>query len=318
MTKELLQDTNSVVKQRSSAACIKEGFRFITSHFRSLFHSAWVPVLVTALLMTVYFLFFIEMMVIPMPTDVSIGTMVIMYVSYVLYSLSGLLLTGRLFMLFKEFRDTGRVPRLKLTSGWKQTLKMAGRAFIFQIWIILLASPGTQLFSIIGQWLPKPQSLTGLGFMTAGLIVVAIIAFISLIPLMYTFYKYVLDGGSFMKMVGKSYARGARHRGKIVAVGILSGILVAVILGFVLLPMMIVSGAFTQSVIGILQGDESGVPSYFPWLMRITYLVSMIASVLVSIYCYSSMLYVYGSIEAQENERENYIIQQETNEQTTT
>ena len=100
--------------------------------------------------------------------------------------------------------------------------------------------------------------------------------------------------------------------------GILSGILVAVILGFVLLPMMIVSGAFTQSVIGILQGDESGVPSYFPWLMRITYLVSMIASVLVSIYCYSSMLYVYGSIEAQENERENYIIQQETNEQTTT
>ena len=140
MTKELLQDTNSVVKQRSSAACIKEGFRFITSHFRSLFHSAWAPVLVTALLMTVYFLFFIEMMVIPMPTDVSIGTMVIMYVSYVLYSLSGLLLTGRLFMLFKEFRDTGRVPRLKLTSGWKQTLKMAGRAFIFQIWIILLAS----------------------------------------------------------------------------------------------------------------------------------------------------------------------------------
>ena len=270
MTKELLQDTNNVVKQRSSAACIKEGFRFITSHFRSLFHSAWAPVLVTALLMTVYFLFFIEMMVIPMPTDVSIGTMVIMYVSYVLYSLSGLLLTGRLFMLFKEFRDTGRVPRLKLTSGWKQTLKMAGRAFIFQIWIILLASPGTKLFSIIGQWLPKPQSLTGLGFMTAGLIVVAIIAFISLIPLMYTFYKYVLDGGSFMKMVGKSYARGARHRGKIVAVGILSGILVAVILGFVLLPMMIVSGAFTQSVIGILQGDESGVPSYFPWLMRIT------------------------------------------------
>ena len=140
MTKELLQDTNSVVKQRSSAACIKEGFRFITSHFRSLFHSAWAPVLVTALLMTVYFLFFIEMMVIPMPTDVSIGTMVIMYVSYVLYSLSGLLLTGRLFMLFKEFRDTGRVPRLKLTSGWKQTQKMAGRAFIFQIWIILLAA----------------------------------------------------------------------------------------------------------------------------------------------------------------------------------
>ena len=305
------KETNIVIKQRSTAACIKEGFRLISTQLKNLLYSSWLPVLLTALFMSLYFLLFIEVMVIPMPADVGLGTLVMMYIFYVLYSLCGILLTGRLFLLFRDYRDTGRIPRLRPMQGMKDTLRMAGRAFLFQIWIILLAAPGTQLFKILLKWIPRPESLTSMSFLIAGLVVVGIIAIISLIPLVHTFYKYVLDGGSFLKMIGKSYGRGARHRGKIISVAVLSGAIITVLLGFIMLPMIIVTSAFTQSVIGVLQGDDTGVPSYFPWLMRITYLVSMVIVLLVTIYCYCTMLYAYGSIDAQENDRENYMNQQE-------
>ena len=305
------KETNIVIKQRSTAACIKEGFRLISTQLKNLLYSSWLPVLLTALFMSLYFLLFIEVMVIPMLADVGLGTLVMMYIFYVLYSLCGILLTGRLFLLFRDYRDTGRIPRLRPMQGMKDTLRMAGRAFLFQIWIILLAAPGTQLFKILLKWIPRPESLTSMSFLIAGLVVVGIIAIISLIPLVHTFYKYVLDGGSFLKMIGKSYSRGARHRGKIISVAVLSGAIITVLLGFIMLPMIIVTSAFTQSVIGVLQGDDTGVPSYFPWLMRITYLVSMVIVLLVTIYCYCTMLYAYGSIEAQENDREKYMNQQE-------
>jgi hypothetical protein len=51
-------------------------------------------------------------------------------------------------------------------------------------------------------------------------------------------------------------------------------------------------------------GDPSGTPSYFPWLTAITYVVSFLLLYFVGVFLYSSNLFAYGSIEAQEQERE--------------
>ena len=62
-----------------------------------------------------------------------------------------------------------------------------------------------------------------------------------------------------------------------------------------------------QSSLGTLVlGDASGMPSYMPWLMAITFIVCLS----FAIYCYffvlTSNLYVYGSIEAIEAEKNKY------------
>ena len=303
-----------VIKQRSTAACMKEGFSFVGKHIRNIIYSTWMYILAVAFFMAIYFVTYGKTLTTPITTEKAFGIIITLYLAYLLYNLCFLFLTGRLFHLFREFRDTQRVPRLKPFQQFKTTCSMGIRSMVFYIWIMILSAPGLQLFSTLWSWLPKPHSPFGFWAMLILLVLIAIVAFISLLPLVHTFYKYVLDGEGFLKMIGKSYGRGARHKGLIFAVSFLTGILLIIITFIIMTPFFIITLASTQSAIGVMLGDPSGTPSYFNALIYITYFITFVVIIICSFMAYASLLYLYGSIEAQEDEREKYINQTETKE----
>jgi len=309
-----ISNMDRVIKQRSAAACMKEGFSFLGKHIRNIIYSTWMYIVAVAIFMTIYFITFEKTITTPITAENALGILITLYLAYLLYNVCILFFTGRLFHLFREFRDTQKVQRLKPFQQFKTTCGMGLRSLVFYIWVMILSAPGLQLFSTLWSWIPQPHSQFGFGALAIAAMAIAIVAFISLIPLVHTFYKYVLDGGSFLKMIGKSYGRAARHKGLIIATNMLTIILLSIIMGIVMLPFIIITLASTQSAIGVLLGDEAGVPSHFNALLYITYFVTFVVIITCTIMAYATLLYLYGSIEAQEDEREKYINQTETKE----
>ena len=297
------------MKQRSAAACIHEGFAFIGRHLRALLYSTWAYLLLTAALLAPYLIIFFNTLSVPQGYELKTSVLVIMYLLYVLYNLSMQLLIGRVFHLFREYRDHGIVPRLKPFQELKTTCKMALRSFIFSVWIMILSAPGLQLMDLVIQWIPMPQGTLSLTLFIIGLVLVCVLVVICLLPLVFTYYKYVLDGEPFLQMVGKSYKQGSHYKGRMIAAILLSTILLSVILAFLMLPMLILSVASSLSNIGQMMGDPSGLPSYFQLLMGVTFFLSLAILIYVSFASYTTMFYVYGSIEAQEKERDTYLTQ---------
>lgn len=300
-------DYNIVMKQRSTAACIREGFSFIGRHLRALLKSTWTLLLLTAVTMAAYLMVMIQVRAVPEGYEVATRALVILYVAYVAYTLSTALLTGRLMTVLKAFRDTGIVPRLKIAQGWKDTIRMALRSLLFSVWIALLAAPGNQLIGLVAKLLPTPESTVTRWALIIGGIVLMVIAVISLLPLFFTYYKYVMDGGSFLRMLGPTYKKGSHHKAKILVTGILTAILLAVTTSLLLVPMLILVMASTLSAVGVMLGDPSGLPSYFTVLIATTFVVTLFVTLYINMAMGSTGLYLYGSIETQENERNQYL-----------
>jgi hypothetical protein len=70
------------------------------------------------------------------------------------------------------------------------------------------------------------------------------------------------------------------------------------------IPSIILSNVQISSAIGVSEGDASGLPTYFNVLIIITLIISMLICSFVSLWQTVVVYYLYGSIEAQNRERE--------------
>ena len=69
------------------------------------------------------------------------------------------------------------------------------------------------------------------------------------------------------------------------------------------LPMTILTGAQIYSQLGALDGDPVGVPGYFTPLFIIIATLVLFAYTYVSSWLFTSFVYLYGSIEHDEQEK---------------
>lgn len=305
------QEKNQILKPRSAAACIREGFKLIANHPVTLLTATWPCILLTAVATLLYFestvslmkKIFSEGMTDSWPLlGVSLSVLLLIVTIY--------FLIARVMLVLKYLRDNGTLARIKAFKQWRPTIGIAFNMLPFVLIEILVSA----LFSGVGvmtvRWAMAQQNMTLRLTVMALLMFVGLLILIALLPLLQTFYSYTMDGGHFLQTLRTTYRKGLRHIGKLFATNVLAVVLISVLISLVILPLEVLAMANTQSIMGVVVlGDESGMPGYMGWLSGI----AIVVCTSLAIYCYlaffTTNLYVYGSIESIEAGRNKYTIQ---------
>lgn len=305
------QEKNQILKPRSAAACIREGFKLIANHPVTLLTATWPCILLTAVATLLYF----ESTVSLMKKIFSEGVndtwpLLGVSLSVLLLIVTIYFLIARVMLVLKYLRDNGTLARIKAFKQWRPTIGIAFNMLPFVLIEILVSA----LFSGVGvmtvRWAMAQQNMTLRLTVMALLMFVGLLILLALLPLLQTFYSYTMDGGHFMQTLRTTYRKGLRHIGKLFATNVLAVVLISVLISLVILPLEVLAMANTQSIMGVVVlGDESGMPGYMGWLSGI----AIVVCTSLAIYCYlaffTTNLYVYGSIESIEAGRNKYTIQ---------
>jgi hypothetical protein len=123
-------------------------------------------------------------------------------------------------------------------------------------------------------------------------------------PFVYIIPKYMIDEKAKLSLLPKLFKTGLHHWGKIFTTCLLLFIILGIALFIITSPALILSLAQTISQMGALLGDALGTPGYFPTLVTITLLITCFILAYTLMYTNMVFIYVYGSIEKQEQERQ--------------
>jgi hypothetical protein len=133
-----------------------------------------------------------------------------------------------------------------------------------------------------------------------------------LLPLTYITMRYILnDGIGFWKQFKIGYGIGMRRWGFIFIVVLVACIVEILLMLLLSLPATILSMANTQSMFGVAMGDPYALPSYMPALAAGTFLIIGFLQAYVMLSVLFPIYYMYGSIDAQEQEKQDFNKQQQ-------
>ena len=278
-----------LLKVRSSRGCISAGYRLFTGHFKHIFRYSWVAALIYALFCSVS-----GALMIMMPRLIPIVEC--LFASY-----------G--FSVLKQHQTFGSILRPAKwfsidTHIFGRTIKCWLCVFV----ILLVAAAIIAGMSAIAVKYLAFSAYTAVGFFTLGSLIILCL----LLPLAYITMRYILnDGIGFWKQFRIGYGVGMRRWGFIFIV-VLAATIVELLLMLVLsLPATILSLANTQSVLGVAMGDPYALPSYMPALAAGTFLIIGFLQAYVMMSVLFPIYYMYGSIDAQEQEKQDFNKQQQ-------
>ena len=283
-----------LLKVRSSRGCISAGYKLFTGHFKHIFRYSWVAALVFALFCSVG-----GAMMIMLPRLMPITAAILIIVECLFASYG--------FSVLKQHQTFGSIPRPAKwfsidTHIFIRTIKCWLCLFIiYLIASIIIVGLAFAAFKFLSLY-------TAIGCASLGTLIILCL----LLPLAYITMRYILnDGIGFWKQFRIGYGVGMRRWGFIFIV-VLAATIVELLLMLVLsLPATILSLANTQSVLGVAMGDPYALPSYMPALAAGTFLIIGFLQAYVMMSVLFPIYYMYGSIDAQEQEKQDFNKQQQ-------
>ena len=309
-------------KARSYRNVLTTGFHLYTDNFRRLFKVSWL----LALLYAVAGGCLGTLVGIKMP-EITIGIMqqLALYQSFsletamqyfvTLAEIVGLMLcciatmsmaSGTLLNKLKEHKDTGAIsmPPHWLTASPRligRTLKAVFLTLLVTLIPFVLFVGAMVLAELASSGFVVRHLVTVLVTFAVFTIIVLLLA----LPLMHVQMKYIMEAPcGYWKTLGSSYGRAMHHWGSLFNVFFLSTLLVMIASFVIGLPAVILNFANQQAHLGLLMGDPLGMPSY---IAPLTFTTAMLCSFLefyISQVTLVHNYYIYGSIEAKEQERE--------------
>ena len=283
-----------LLKVRSSRGCISAGYRLYTGHFKHIFRYSWVAALVYALFCSVG-----GAMMIMTPRLMPITAAILIIVECLFASYG--------FSVLKQHQTFGNILRPAKwfsidTHIFVRTIKCWLCLFIiYLIASILIVGLAYAAFRFLSLY-------TAIGATVLSSLVILCL----LLPLAYITMRYILnDGIGFWKQFRIGYGVGMRRWGFIFIVVLVAVIVEMLLLMLLSLPAIILSMANTQSVIGVAMGDPYALPSYMPALAAGTFLIIGFLQAYVMLSVLFPIYYMYGSIDAQEQEKQDFNKQQQ-------
>ncbi len=315
---KLIMDQNTdlsiLFRVRTSSAVIRKGYQLYVANFRRLFGSSWVAALAYAIVVALTMSFYISQMPPLVVATLAGGTSPElqgqMALTGLLVSLAGLVLLVVASVLmsydvsaFGEHQASGTIsgaerwygrldrkalwPTLRLTGWW---VLVAMLASLIMAAAVLLAT--RHLGHIAG------MALIG----TTALVMAA-----AVLPMTYTSMKYLLTPkASFPRLLLTTYSIGLRHWGAIFIVTLVTVITAYVCTLLTELPALILYLANLQSLMGVMQGDPAGMPGYMAWMNIFVFAIAGFIQAYINLSALFPLYYLYGSIEAEENERNQH------------
>ena len=290
------QKDDILLKERSSRACISAGYRLYTGHFKHIFRYSCVAALVYAL-----FCSLVGAVMVTAPRLMPIAAS-ILFIVECLYASYG-------FSVLKQHQTFGNI--LRPAKWFSIDTHIFMRTLKCWLWLLVIAIVVGVIIggmSAVAVKYLDYSAYTAVGFFTLGSLVILCL----LLPLAYVIMRYVLnDGIGFWKQLKIGYGVGMRCWGFIFVV-VLVAIIVEVLLMLLLsLPALIISMANTQSMFGVAMGDPYAMPSYMPALAAGTFLIIGFLQAYVSMSVLFPIYYMYGSIDAHEQEKQDFNKQQQ-------
>ena len=118
-------------------------------------------------------------------------------------------------------------------------------------------------------------------------------------PYIYSVSKYIFNKDTkFKNLVGCDYAKGYKKLGFVFSILLLLILVGAIVCAFLCLPGIVTNAASNIDTMGVMQGDETGIPAYFGWL---NFLATTISTFIIQYVCLWGVfvfVYAYGNVEA--------------------
>jgi len=278
-----------LLKDRSSRACISAGYRLYMSNFKRIFRASWLAALVFAALVSVGGTMMIlrpQLAIIAMPITIIIDALFVTY--------------G--FSVLKQHQDTGAIG---WTAHWYSLdSRIFVRTLTAWLWMLVISLIVGCLIGFVSIMLANYLSAyTAL----AAIAVIALLAFVLILPLTYTNMRYVLaeKTGYWSNLFGH-YGKGMRRWGFIFLVVFMTTLIGWVCYVFTSFPAIILSLAGNEANQGFMYGDPYNMPSYIGWLSALVFLLIGFIQAYVMLSFLFPMYYMYGSIEAHEQEKNKF------------
>ena len=295
-----------LLRPRSLAAVVSDGYRLYMGTFRSLFRSSW-PVAIVYAVAFALFMGNVVNNVIPMQVSLQASGMPLQYpamylssVFMLLYMVAVALLAAQAVRAFREHSATDDISRPQHWYG-RLCLKSFLRLLIVGVWMILLGIVINVFFFSVVAGIMSLGVVGNVWKSVASIVLILVLALIIValcVPLYYTVMRALVaeDKVQFLPPV-RGYGRGMRHWGLLFAtiavVYIFTGLLTLVCE----LPAVIMIAANTMAYVGLALGDPLGMPEN---MVPLTYCVFFVAG-FIQAYVHLSTLYpiyyAYGSIE---------------------
>ena len=302
----------TLLRPRSLAAVISDGYRLYTGTFRSLFRSSW-PVAIVYALAFAFMVGNLVNNVIPMQVALQTSgvplqpaAMGLSAIAYLCYMLAAALLAAQALRTFREHKSTGDITRPAKWYG-RLCLPCFLRILVTALWMYLLGIIIGMAFGALVGAILSMGVVGSIGKSIASLVLLLILAIIVValcIPLYYTVMRaWLADGRVQLAPPVRGYGRGLRHWGLLFATFIVVCLFTGLLTLVCELPAVIMAIANTMAYAGMATGDPLGMPENMATLTYGVFLVAGFIQAFVHLSTLYPLYYAYGSIEQQEAER---------------
>ena len=322
----------TIYSLRSNIDCIRKGIGYVIYRpwLTTKVMGLWAVVF--ACLYVIYRWMLAKTNINALPTGVyDMNDIVMTAVAYTLTCLATQLFIARLFILFR--RTEAMVERKALEEAINQgkdvtlpelvipTMKDKVKEIVsvtvstlpFTLWLYILACPFLGISELLLSLITSQPTLTRQCMVgTACLVCLCLLAFI-LTTLVYPMYNKAMTVRNKEKTLERNTFRegikiGFKHKGKTFMVMTLSAIIAVILCIVPILPLIISETALNNSIFSILiHNDDSGIPVSGMWLMFAVDAISLTVATLISIIPYSCLLYLYGTINVHEREKDGIV-----------
>lgn len=302
------QKDNILMKVRSSRACIAEGYRLYTGNFRKIFRQTWLSAIVYGLFNGIY-TSYIASEYPKMLLAMSSGQMLeggnvipvlIISLAPILILVSMIWLYSHAFSMLYQHRSEGVISSppgfLKNCIDKRSFMRTVAWGLLSLVIELIIMAISCALFFY-------GMSMKSITLMAAAPMT-ALIILLLLIPLVHPAMHYLTTRDTkLMGILGKDYSTGMRYWGKIFTVVFITVIFSSLILSITTLPAIILSVANIKAQTGVMMGDPLGMPDYIGKLTLLVFTLAGFIQAYVMLSIFFPAYYVSGSIEKQEQER---------------
>ena len=317
-----------LLKERSARASLSAGFQLYMENFRRIFKSTWIAGVITSIVCgitaTVIFIWWPELIARVYThlenaweyADEYRMMLIVIGILTLLSFIATAIWGGYGAALLKQHQAGGAMLPKQRHLHWEG--HMAWRSVKAWFWCVLLF---TVFYGIVFAFIYWKRGVVEDPMHHVVSLCMAIVLFsvvtLLMVPLAYLSVKYLMDDKtSFWPLLFKRYGTSLRYWGRQFVVLLVCAIILGLLCCIVSLPEIILYEANWQARIGVVGGDPLGMPDSITILTFVTCALSSFMQLYITLPLLFCLYYMYGSIDARENEKKERMKKQITSYET--
>ena len=280
---------NDIFKNRSCLGCLSASLGVYSTNFAKILRSTWIWVL--ALSVVLGLATFVSPLAVLGANGMGqfVGTIVaVCLIAVASVVLDSVVKSNVVVMLNDENRGV----------AFRKMLKVDVFAIVLFAVCLMVFACSTYLLVSIESVRALPASTFTVMLLAVYLCLFMLLALLAS-PYIYSVSKYIFNKDTkFKNLVGCDYAKGYKKLGFVFSILLLLILVGAIVCAFLCLPGIVTNAASNIDTMGVMQGDETGIPTYFGWL---NFLATTISTFIIQYVCLWGVfvfVYAYGNVEA--------------------